>query len=69
MGYAPGIDPMRPKEQRTPMRDDAQLQPESGYSSGHLPTKPSAHPHTESDDDANARRGVGSEAEFGKLNT
>jgi hypothetical protein len=60
---------MRPKKPRTPMRDDAQLQPESGYPSGHVPTKPSAHPHPDSDDDSAPRRGAGSEAEFGKLNT
>ena len=58
---------MRPKKQRTPMRDDAQLQPESGYPTGHVPTKPSAHP--DADDDSDARRGAGSEAEFGKLNS
>src|SRR5690242_19364090 len=64
----PGIDPMRPRKQRTPLRDDAQLQPESGYPSGRLPTKPSAHPRPDADDDSATRRGAGSEAEFGKLN-
>lgn len=50
------------------MRDDAQLQPESGYPSGRLPMKASAHPHPDSATDASeVRRGSGSEAEFGRL--
>jgi hypothetical protein len=59
---------MGPRRKRAPMRDDAQLQPESGYPNGRLPTKPSAHPHPDSaDDESPIRRGAGSEAEFGKL--
>jgi hypothetical protein len=50
------------------VRDDAQLQPESGYPNGRLPAKPSAHPHPDAVDDASAiRQGSGSESEFGKL--
>lgn len=59
---------MPPKRKRASTRDDAQLQPESGYPNGRLPMKPSAHPHPEAaDDDSPVRRGAGSEAEFGKL--
>jgi hypothetical protein len=59
---------MPPRRKRTPLRDDAQLQPESGYPNGKLPMNPSAHPNPESvDDELPVRRGAGSESEFGKL--
>jgi len=59
---------MAPKRKPAEMRDDAQLQPESGYATGRQPTKPSAHPRADSaDDESPLRRGSGSEAEFGKL--
>lgn len=59
---------MPPKRKRPVMRDDSQLQPESGYPSGRLPMKPSAHPHPKAgDEDTSIRGGAGSEAEFGKL--
>lgn len=59
---------MKPRRKQGPMRDDAQLQPESGYPSGRLPMKASAHPHPDSATDASeVRRGSGSEAEFGRL--
>lgn len=44
-------------------RDDAEVQPESGYPDGHVPTKPSAPPERDEADELRAR--AGSEAEFG----
>jgi hypothetical protein len=53
--------PTEPK--KTPQRDDAEAQPESGYPDGRLTTKPSADPR---DGDAKPRREdpTGSESEF-----
>jgi hypothetical protein len=57
-----------PKLKRVPLRDDAELQPESGYPNGKLPLRPSAHPNADSTGDESAvRRGAGSETEFGRL--
>ena len=59
---------MDPEREPVSMRDDAQLQPESGYPNGRVSTKPSAHPDPNSvTDDSAIREGSGSEAEFGKL--
>ena len=43
-------------------RDDAVVQPESGYPEGHLPMKPSADPESEETGSGELRKG--SEAEF-----
>ncbi|HEY2376786.1 MAG TPA: hypothetical protein VGH98_12485 [Gemmatimonadaceae bacterium] len=51
--------PSAPK--KTPPRDDAEEQPESGYRDGRLSTKPSAEP---SKADETRRRQSGSESEF-----
>ena len=50
--------PPRKKESR----DDAVVQPESGYPEGHVPTKPSADPASEETGGDEMRKG--SEAEF-----
>lgn len=50
--------PPRKKEPR----DDAIVQPESGYPEGHVPTKPSADPEPEETGGGEMRKG--SEAEF-----
>jgi hypothetical protein len=42
-------------------RDDAIVQPESGYPEGHVPTKPSAEPAS---DEGSGEMQKGSEAEF-----
>jgi hypothetical protein len=49
--------PPRKKESR----DDALVQPESGYPEGHVPTKPSADPESPETDGEMKK---GSEAEF-----
>lgn len=43
-------------------RDDAVVQPESGYPEGHVPTKPSAEPESVETGGSDLRKG--SEAEF-----
>ena len=50
--------PPRKKESR----DDAVVQPESGYPEGHVPMKPSAEPASPETDSSEMRKG--SEAEF-----
>ena len=50
--------PPRKKESR----DDAIVQPESGYPEGHVPSKPSAEPSSAEADSEELRKG--SEAEF-----
>ena len=50
--------PPRKKEPR----DDAIVQPESGYPEGHVPTKPSTEPEPEQTGGGELRKG--SEAEF-----
>ena len=50
--------PKKPK--KSPLRDDAQAQPESGYPDGQLNTKPSAERRNEE----SRRQQAGSESEF-----
>ena len=51
---------MPKKNNKAPVRDDAQAQPESGYPDGHLSTKPSADARNEE----LRRQRTGSETEF-----
>ena len=51
---------MVPRKQES--RDDAVVQPESGYPEGHVPTRPSAD--LESEETAGGEMRKGSEAEF-----